>query len=74
MVRPRSDVPAESSRYGMGLWLHETGSSVWLTGYDAGVSCWSAHDPEEGTTYTVVSNSSEGAWPIAEVFDAHLSG
>jgi CubicO group peptidase (beta-lactamase class C family) len=74
MVRPRSDVPAESSRYGMGLWLHETGISVWLTGYDAGVSCWSAHDPEEGATYTVVSNSSEGAWPIAEVFDAHLSG
>jgi CubicO group peptidase (beta-lactamase class C family) len=72
MVRPRSEVPSESSRYGMGFWLHASSSALWLTGYDAGVSFWSAHDPERAATYTVISNSSEGAWPIAEILDAHL--
>ena len=27
MVRPRSDVPAESKRYGLGFWLHESTDS-----------------------------------------------
>ena len=65
LVRPRSDVPAESARYGLGFWLHPTTSAVRLEGYDAGVSFRSVHNPDSGLTYTVVSNTSEGAWPIA---------
>ena len=38
MVRPRSDWPEESRRYGLGFHLHATGDVVWLEGYDAGVS------------------------------------
>ena len=38
MVRPRSDWPEESKRYGLGFHLHATGDAVWLEGYDAGVS------------------------------------
>lgn len=65
MVRPRSDVPAEGLRYGLGFWLRPTGRTVRLEGYDAGVSFRSEHDPGSGTTYTVISNSSDGAWPVA---------
>ncbi len=67
MVRPRSDVPEESMRYGLGFWLHATGPAVQLAGWDAGVSFRSVHDPEQAITYTVLSNTSDGAWPLARV-------
>jgi CubicO group peptidase (beta-lactamase class C family) len=65
MVRPRSDVPAESKRYGLGFWLAPHSDAVMLEGFDAGVSFWSAHDPRSAVTCTVISNSSDGAWPLA---------
>lgn len=68
MVRPRSDVPRESKRYGLGFWLHASSDAVILEGYDAGVSFYTEHDPASRTTHTVISNTSEGAWPIAELF------
>jgi CubicO group peptidase (beta-lactamase class C family) len=64
MVRPRSDVPAESKRYGLGFWLHASSDVVMLEGYDAGVSFHSRHDPRSGATYTVLGNTSDGAWPL----------
>ena len=64
MVRPRSDWPEESRRYGLGFHLHATGDGVWLEGYDAGVSFASLHQPTSSITYTVISNWSDGAWPI----------
>lgn len=65
MVRPRSKVPQESARYGLGFWLSETGDTVRLEGYDAGVSFRTLHNPDAALTYTVLSNTSAGAWPIA---------
>lgn len=65
MTEPVSDVPANKMRYGHGFWLHATGSAVVLEGYDAGVSFRTAHDPATGSSYVVLSNTSEGAWPIA---------
>ncbi|MPZ79261.1 MAG: serine hydrolase, partial [Actinophytocola sp.] len=65
MVRPRSDVPEEEMRYGLGFWLHESGDSVRLVGGDAGISFISVQDPTSKLTYTVISNTSDGAWPIA---------
>ncbi|MFG1621999.1 serine hydrolase domain-containing protein [Kribbella sp. NPDC049227] len=65
VVRPRRDVPEESRRYGLGFWLHESNDTAILTGYDAGASFKSTHDPHTGTTCTVLSNTSPGAWPIA---------
>ena len=69
MTRPRSDVPEESMRYGLGFWLHPSASTVILIGYDAGVSFRSVHDPATGTTHTVISNSSGGAWPVTALLD-----
>jgi CubicO group peptidase (beta-lactamase class C family) len=73
MVRPRSDVPAESMRYGLGFWLHESRGAVMLEGYDAGVSFRTVHDPEAGFSHTVLSNTSDGAWPITRHLDDLLT-
>ncbi|HEY6379914.1 MAG TPA: serine hydrolase domain-containing protein [Candidatus Dormibacteraeota bacterium] len=73
MVRPRSDVPAVSRRYGLGFWLHRSSDVVMLEGFDAGVSFRSVHDPGSRVTHTVVSNTSNGAWPITRLLEELLS-
>jgi CubicO group peptidase (beta-lactamase class C family) len=65
LVRPRSD--AGSMRYGLGFWLDGTSDVVMLEGSDAGVSFRSAHDPSLCLTQTVISNTTDGAWPIARL-------
>ena len=72
MVRPRSDVPAEGKRYGLGFWLHQSAGTVMLEGYDAGVSFRTVHDPASHLTHTVLSNSSDGAWPVTARLDELL--
>ena len=67
MTRPRSDWPEERRRYGLGFHLDATGDGVFLEGYDAGVSFASRHQPSSGRTCTVISNWSNGAWPIVEL-------
>jgi CubicO group peptidase (beta-lactamase class C family) len=70
LVRKRSDAE-DGNGYGIGFWLTApAGSSahpetVMLEGFDAGVSFRSWHERVTGTTATVVSNTSDGAWPIA---------
>lgn len=64
MTRPHSEAPGNRARYGLGFWLSESGPSVSLVGADAGVSFTSSHDPTTGSTWTVVSNTSNGAWPL----------
>jgi CubicO group peptidase (beta-lactamase class C family) len=64
MVRPRSDVPSESPRCGLGFFLHPTGEAVIMEGADAGISFRSIHDPASGITRTVLSNTTSGAWPV----------
>jgi CubicO group peptidase (beta-lactamase class C family) len=72
MVAPRSDVPAEGKRYGLGFWIHASRDTVMLLGFDAGVSFRSVHDPHRNLTHTVLSNTSEGAWPITRHLDERL--
>jgi CubicO group peptidase (beta-lactamase class C family) len=72
MVRPRSSDPEGAKRYGLGFWLAETGDVAMLEGSDAGVSFWSAHDPGSGATSTVISNTTDGAWPIARLLREQL--
>lgn len=74
MVRPHSDVPGDPPmRYGLGFWLHGARDLVELHGYDAGVSFRTVHDPNAHLTHTVLSNTSEGAWPITEHLDQLLT-
>jgi len=74
MVKPRSDVPAESMRYGLGFWLHQSSDAVILIGYDAGGSFRSVHDPRAALSYTVISNTSDGTWPVARELSKLLAG
>ncbi len=71
MVVPISDVH-EAWQYGLGFWLVAGTSTVALEGSDAGVSFRSLHDPASDTTCTVVSNWSEGAWPLAKMLTERL--
>jgi CubicO group peptidase (beta-lactamase class C family) len=72
MVRPRSDVLRQSMRYGLGFWLHASSDTVMLEGYDAGVSFRTMHDPDSSTTHTVISNTTDGAWPITSLLEQLL--
>jgi CubicO group peptidase (beta-lactamase class C family) len=72
MVRGRSDVPSESMRYGLGFWLHASTDTVMLEGCDSGVSFRTVHDPHSRVTHTVISNTSDGAWPITRLLDDRL--
>ena len=63
MVRPRSVVDDEQ-RYGLGFWLAGSGDAVRLEGYDPGVSFRSWHHPTSALTHTVISNTTDGAWPV----------
>ena len=71
-VEPRSDAPAEKLRYGRGFWIRPDRSTVMLEGMDAGVSFRSAYDRPSGLIYTVISNTSSGAWPMVEHLDRQL--
>ena len=71
MTRPHT-TQAETGEpfgYGQGFWLAASGPVVRLEGYDAGVSFASWHDPTTGATHTVLSNTSEGAWPIVRALE-----
>lgn len=72
MVRPRSVISAEK-RYGLGFWLAGSGEAVRLQGHDAGVSFRSWHDPATAITQTVISNTTDGAWPLADVLHRRLA-
>jgi CubicO group peptidase (beta-lactamase class C family) len=66
MVQPRSEVPDQSMRYGLGFWLYASTGAVSIHGFDAGVGFVSVRDPGQRFTYTVVSNKSRGAWPVSQ--------
>lgn len=72
LTEPRSTSPSGRSRYGLGFWLRPDRDTVMLEGMDAGVSCRTAYDRPSGLRYTVISNTSAGAWPLVEHLDERL--
>jgi hypothetical protein len=72
MTRPHIDAPTDSLRYGLGFWIRNDRVTTMLTGSDAGVSFRSAYDPESEFLYTIISNESNGAWPVVELLDETL--
>ena len=66
MVRPRSDVPEESMRYGLGFWLDAPPGAVSLHGFDAGAGFVSTHHRDRRSTSTVLCNQTRGAWPVSQ--------
>lgn len=74
MISPVSIETGSAYRYGMGCWLAPSGPTVFLEGADHGVSFRSWHDPTTARTATVLSNTSDGAWPIARRVGEDLFG
>lgn len=66
MTQLRSSI-TENRSYGLGFWLEPDGSLAWLEGMDAGVSFLSARSKRTGAHFTVISNTSTGAWPIQKL-------
>ena len=64
MTTPSGAFATDEWRHGMGFWLGAAGSAAILEGSDAGISFRSSHDPVAGVTWTVASNTTEGAWPV----------
>jgi CubicO group peptidase (beta-lactamase class C family) len=68
MTRPHSSdtQTASGHRYGLGFWLPAPDGVVEMEGADAGASFRSTRRRSDGLTITVLSNTSEGAWPVAQ--------
>lgn len=58
--------------YGLGFWLVRDTGALMLQGYDPGVSCCTVHVPARHVTHTVLSNTTDGAWPISLRLDELL--
>ncbi len=72
MTARRSVTDSGNNAYGLGFWLDPTGPQVNLEGMDAGASFRSVHNPTTGLTYTVISNTTDGAWPVLDVLSEIL--
>jgi CubicO group peptidase (beta-lactamase class C family) len=58
--------------FGLGFLLDGGEGLLRIEGYDAGVSFMSVHCPADQRTWTVIGNTSEGAWPVARQLRAAL--
>ncbi len=73
MTSPVSHVRGDELAYGLGFWLRPAVGALVLEGFDAGISFRSVHRPEAGLTYSVLSNWTEGAWPLARALDGRIA-
>jgi CubicO group peptidase (beta-lactamase class C family) len=67
LVRLRSRTGTTPSGYGLGFWLDPDRGTVLLVGSDAGVSFATQHAPGRQLTATVISNTTDGALPLARL-------
>jgi len=70
IVRPQHQVVPNSNGYGLGFWL--TDDRVFLEGSDPGISFRSTFKPSTGLLYSVLSNTTSGAWPVVKELEALL--
>jgi CubicO group peptidase (beta-lactamase class C family) len=73
MLRKRSDARPDRG-YGLGFWLPADGRAALLVGSDSGVAFRSAHDPDRGCTWTLLSNTRDGASGIAGRLEQERTG
>lgn len=59
--------------YGWGCSVVDDGATIGFGGYDPGISFASRHTPATGTTWTVISNHTDGAWPVVRAIRAALA-
>jgi CubicO group peptidase (beta-lactamase class C family) len=62
---------------GYGLWINQEAeglSDIYITGCDAGVSFWSSVRRDVDLQVTVISNTTDGAWPVLRDIKSTLKG
>jgi hypothetical protein len=73
----KAQTKRQQTSYGHGLWIREDerGSrEVFITGSDAGVSFKSSVNRADELQVTVISNTSDGAWPVLKDIEIALKG
>jgi len=73
MIRPQSTRPPNTRAYGLGFWLAPARDAIHMEGNDPGISFRSSFEPATGLLYTVISNTTSGAWPIVRAIEATLA-
>lgn len=53
--------------YGLGFWLPDSTDAVMMEGADAGVSIRTVYWPQDASSFTIISNTSMGAWPLVKI-------
>ena len=74
MSTPQDDRPDADRRYGLGIWLRPESHAIAFEGYDAGVSFRSVDYTHRDLTHTVISNTSDGAWPMTKHLSTVIEG
>lgn len=72
MLRPQHDNEVGHHRYGLGLWLARDREAVFMEGADAGISFRSTLERSTGLVWTVMSNTTRGAWPVVREIDGAM--
>lgn len=72
MTSARQATKNSISHYGLGFWIEAAAQAVILEGMDAGVSFRSAFHQPSGRSFTVLSNTSSGVWPLVTELTANL--
>jgi CubicO group peptidase (beta-lactamase class C family) len=66
LLRERTADASNGMGYGLGFWLHQDRDAVELHGFDPGVGFVTVSDRRRDWSFTVVVNTSRGAWPMRE--------
>lgn len=64
-LKPQNTV--DKGWYGYGFWIDNKRDHIELVGHDAGVSFYSSTSRTAEDGFTVISNTSTGAWPLAKL-------
>ena len=59
--------------YGWGCSVIDDGATIGMGGYDPGISFASRRTPSTGTSWTVIANHTDGAWPVVRAIRAALA-
>jgi CubicO group peptidase (beta-lactamase class C family) len=73
----KAETKREHTYYGHGLWIYEDegqNREEFITGCDAGVSFRSSVNRGKELQVTVISNTTDGAWPVLRDIDSALKG
>jgi CubicO group peptidase (beta-lactamase class C family) len=70
----RTDDASNGMGSGLGFWLHRDRDAVELHGFDPGVGFVSVIDRRAAWSFTVIVNTSRGAWPMRERLLALVPG